>query len=454
MNHKKVLVRVSIWKGFHWGAHCKWKETLGAGITCALGYSWLAWCSRSTDGIPLLEFCVLVSIVYTVILWMFLKLGNNSDAFLIIAFALFFRIAGYYGAPIYEDDYFRYMWDGYRFATAGTPYGPPPEVFFGDTMLPNRFQQILSGINHPDIPTVYAPTFQYLFLFAYWIAPGELWPLKLIFIVIDGVILLLLSCLAQVRYLLLYAWNPLVLKEIAFTVHPDGLLGGITLIAWVLLTHGHRLKSGLSLALAAGTKVAVWPILPFLLIRCGPCGIFGFLLGISALYVPFLLHGNSDFLGLFTFATEFEFNSSIFALINLVFPADFARLLLGTIYLVVVSAYFFHYVKSNTSFPPRFDLILGGLLLISPVMNPWYLLWLLPWACITPSLTAWIASAAVLLSYATGLNLDEPKLSPYGHPDWVRPIEFGIIGLALVWDLYRSQTLYHSNPTQPYMIDH
>ncbi len=439
------------WRRFQWYIHPQWKKTAGAGFICALVYSWLAWCSYSAGGIPVLEFGVLSAVVTTAILWIFLNFENSSGAFLVIAFALLFRFIGYYGTPIYEDDFFRYLWDGYRFATTGTPYGPPPEAFFSDPAVPDRFQRILSGINHPDIPTIYAPTFQYLFLLAHWIAPGELWPVKLILIAVDGFILLLLSRLVQARYLLLYAWNPLVIKEIAFTAHPDGLLGGLLIIAWMLIARGDRLGGGLSLALAAGTKIAAWPVLPFLLIRCGPLGLFGFLLGFTALYTPFLLHGSGDLLGLFAFAKEFEFNSALFAVFNLVFQAGWTRPLLGLGYLMAVGVYFVHSLKQNTTLPPRIDLLLGGLLLISPVINPWYLLWLLPWACITPSLTAWAASGAVLLSYATGLNLKDPQLSPYGHPDWVRPVEFGIIILALIWDLYRSRTRtrHQSGHNQP-----
>ena len=64
-------------------------------------------------------------------------------------------------------------------------------------------------------------------------------------------------------------------------------------------------------------------------------------------------------------------------------------------------------------------------------MNPWYLLWVLPFAVVRPSPWAWTASVAVLLSYATGLNLQDMNLHPFGHPWWVRPVEYGAIALAV-----------------------
>ena len=66
------------------------------------------------------------------------------------------------------------------------------------------------------------------------------------------------------------------------------------------------------------------------------------------------------------------------------------------------------------------------------MVNPWYLLWVLPFAAIRPSAWAWTASVAVLLSYATGLNLQDMNMHPFGHPWWVRPVEYGAIALAVV----------------------
>jgi len=86
---------------------------------------------------------------------------------------------------------------------------------------------------------------------------------------------------------------------------------------------------------------------------------------------------------------------------------------------------------------PRGDWIFGAFLLVSPVINPWYLLWLLPFAVIVPSVWAWTASVAVLLAYVTGLNLNDSELQTYQQPAWVRPLEFGLILAALAWDLIR-----------------
>jgi hypothetical protein len=77
------------------------------------------------------------------------------------------------------------------------------------------------------------------------------------------------------------------------------------------------------------------------------------------------------------------------------------------------------------------------LLAASPVINPWYLLWLLPFAAIFPSAWAWTASVAILLAYVTGLNLNDFGMQPFHQPMWVRPLEFGLILTALATDWFR-----------------
>ena len=71
------------------------------------------------------------------------------------------------------------------------------------------------------------------------------------------------------------------------------------------------------------------------------------------------------------------------------------------------------------------------------MINPWYLLWLLPFAAIFPSAWAWTASGAVLLSYVIGIHLDDYTLQAYQQPTWIRFLEFGLILLALAVDLIR-----------------
>jgi len=78
-------------------------------------------------------------------------------------------------------------------------------------------------------------------------------------------------------------------------------------------------------------------------------------------------------------------------------------------------------------------------LVLSPVLNPWYVIWLVPFAAIAPTWRALTLIAIVPLSYATGLNLGDPSLATYAQPAWVRSTEFGMLVLAFVTDLWLSR---------------
>ena len=111
-----------------------------------------------------------------------------------------------------------------------------------------------------------------------------------------------------------------------------------------------------------------------------------------------------------------------------------ARILLGVLFAAFWGWYCLRRARGRDRGIPHGDWLFGVLLLLSPVINPWYLLWLLPFAVVFPSVWAWTASVAVLLSYVTGLNLPDYTLQPYEQPVWVRGLQFGLIFLALAAD--------------------
>ena len=419
-----------------------------AGLWCAVGYGALAWVARQPGEPPLLAFFGLAAWTGLPVFGLFFHFRGRDEAFpfaRMFAWAALFRLCGMLGGPFYEDDYFRYLWDGYRFATAGSPYGTAPEDFFADEQVPPEFQRVLDGVNHPELPTIYAPTTQVVFLAAFWLKPASIAALQAILICVDLLVLALLVRLAPGRAVMLYAWCPLVVKEVAFTAHPDGV-GICLLLAGIVLARRHRwCMSAICLGLSAGAKVLALVVIPLVLaggkarhwLLCG--------LTLAAIYAPFAVTGGAGLASLQTFAREWEFNSALYGLVaHALNPFD-ARVLLSFTYLGLWSAYGFRFMKDRPQAVPRGDWLYGLLLAVSPVVNPWYLLWLLPFAVVYPSAWAWTASSAVLLSYVTGLNLHDFDLQPYDQPLWVRLTEYGAILLALGFGLYRHR-IARANP--------
>ena len=408
-----------------------------SGALCALGYATLAYLARQSGEPGLPAFYGIVAWTALPAFALYLATVRRDEPIPVarlLFWAVAFRLCGFLGGPFYEDDFYRYLWDGYRFATAGTPYGVTPEAFFLDETVPRALQAALDQINHPELPTIYGPTAQLLFLLGYWIQPGSVTTLQGLLIAVDLATIALLLRLAPARNVLLYAWCPLVVKEIAFTAHPDGLGVCLLLAAIVLATRRHRTLAAVCLGLAVGAKVFALVLAPLVLIRSRVRHWLCFAGTLLLLYAPFALTGGTDLDSLVVFAREWEFNSAAFGLLTTVLAPTQAKFVLAAVGGAFWLWYYRRERRDGTAVP-RGDWVYGVLLAAAPVINAWYLLWLLPFATVYPSRWAWTASVAVLLSYITGLNLNDYDLQAYGQPWWVRPVEFGAIGVALLWDL-------------------
>lgn len=369
--------------------------------------------------------------------WVYYYRQNAYPSFSeVLLWAISFRLLGIVGNPILEDDFYRYLWDGYSLIEHGTVYALAPQHWFDSANVSQPFQNILDSINNPHIATIYGPVCQFVFSVSYLVSPGQVWPLQLIFTAFDVGILYLLFTLTHSRNVLLYAWCPLVIKEIAFTAHIDSMAVFFLLAACVALLKNRNVLLGLLLALAVGSKVFAILLLPFLLFRRATAAV-GFVLGMVLLYAPFLSDlGNAEH-GLSAMAAGWVFNAPLYLLLPDHFLA--IQLTLGSMFAIVwcYSAWHWHQRSAHQKITnlPRADWIYGAFLLAIPALNPWYLIWLLPFAAIKPSLSAWVASVAVLLSYVIGLNNPGSGLLGYQQPLWAVTIEFGAIFAALIYDL-------------------
>jgi hypothetical protein len=410
-----------------------------AGLGCALGYGLLAFYAQQHGGPSLSIFFAIIGWVSLLTFGLYAYFHRRAEPFPInrlIFWAVVFRFCGLLGGPLFEDDFYRYLWDGYRFAQVGTPYGIAPEHFFIDSNIPLIFQRILDHINYPEVPTIYGPTTQYVFLLGYLLSPGNVWSLQLIFIFFDLLLIGLLLRLAPAHLVLLYAWCPLVIKEIAFTAHPDGFGVCLLIAALVFQQRDHLKSAAVCLGLSVGAKVFALLLVPFILARANLRHWFIFIAVLVILYLPFLWQGSTDMTTLAKFAREWEFNAALFALLTIWLSGLSTKLILGLAFLSFLTWYYLRYRLPSSETIPRGDWIYGLFLIIAPTINAWYLIWLLPFAVIYPSRWAWIASVAIFLSYVTGLNLDHFNLLPYQQPIWVRPLEFGLIFIAFGYDIY------------------
>lgn len=412
---------------------------VGAGVVAALAWGWLAW---RTWQVPVVDWRLVLAIqgvgwgAWAGAVWWLRRRGDAGWRW-IVAWSVAFRMLLGLAQPVLDDDAARYLWDGWRFLETGSPYGRPPAEFFGDSTVPEALQARLSEINHPDLPTVYGPVLQMLFGLAAWIRPGALVPLKFLWLVADLAVFAGVWRAGGVRAGLGYGWCPLVLFETLGNAHADVVGAGCIVAAWLWARRERGWGAAAWLGLAVGVKLMAVVLVPFVLLRL-PWRHWILVPAVwAACCAPFWAQGGgTEWAGLRTMAAEWEFNSTLVGVLGAILEPTAARRVAAGCFVVYAAGLFVRWKRSPGE-AVRLDWVYGGFLLASPVVNPWYLVWLAPWVAVWPSCWGWVAMGVVGLSYGTGLNLGTPGLSPYGHPWWVRIAEAGAIAVALAWDLAR-----------------
>lgn len=366
---------------------------------------------------------------------------------LLLASALLCRLTGVSAYPLFEDDFYRYLWDGHMTVEHGTPYAIPPSAYFDSPAINDAFATILGSINYPDVATVYGPTAQYLFAGAYLLAPGAVWPLQVACAAADVATLALLLRLAPGSpAAILYAFSPLLIKEFAFTAHPD-VFGALFVTAALYATRKNAwIVAGILLACAAGIKVFALVAIPFVLGWSGR-GWLAFTTTALLLAAPFGIAAAWLPAGLTAMAGGWLFNAPLYLPLVPMSESLFTtvKLVLAGVFAVIWAATCLtwlrrHWQADTAPALQQLPLVwLYGLFwLVLPVLNPWYLVWWLPFAVLRPALTPWVASAAVLLSYISGINLPPGDLAPYAQPAWAVALEFAAIAAAALYDIWRS----------------
>jgi hypothetical protein len=439
---------------------------------------------------------------YAGAVWIIWKRTGDDSRLLwtLIVLGLLFRAALLPAQQIQEDDVYRYLWDGKVFAHEVNPYKfAPEEVTLLKEFLiqdPEGFEQTYDTqsqaelsqlydlkwqspeslvyqerINHPSVATIYPPLAQMVFRLAHHIQPDSIITLRLLFLAFDLValmfIVLTLQALGMNRlWAMVYFWCPLVIKETFNSTHLD-IIGIAMLCGMVFCVVQRRFFSANAfLALSVVGKLYPAILLPLILkqqwqadkartknslLKCSlSILLFG---GIVALfYLPFIEIGSQNFSGLREYATRWQQNDSIFALLVGFFgwfvesngpvpssydlPSLLAKITVALI-LGAVMLYLLFWRKQPENPEPKAVLeplfiIMALVFLLSPVQNPWYLCWVVPFLCIFP----W--RAGILLTGLVGLYyldfyFDYQDINQYAP--WIPWFEYIPFYLFLGWEL-------------------
>lgn len=356
------------------------------------------------------------------------SLSASGPRFVLFCAATF-RLTLVLRPPDLSEDVWRYLWDGRVAASGNSPYAFAPDDRGAAGLAP----EVRSRLKYRDVRTVYPPAAQALFRGAAALPGSGVEWLKGFFAAADfAVVALLLSSGGSgARFgAALYAFHPLAVTESAAHGHLDSLGVALLLASIVYLGRRRRIAAGISLAASILTKyVSVAAALP--LLRRGRLRFaFAALAFGAVLWALASRGGASPAVGLSQYATRWEFNSILYpAAAGLVERADlparakaaflrwkerldhprwtekvfpffytafFARALL----VVLLAAALALIAARVQDLETAVFASLGALLLASPTLHPWYLLWILPFAAKRREPAFLYLSFAVPLSYA------------------------------------------------------
>ncbi|MBX7221949.1 MAG: hypothetical protein K1Y36_18495 [Blastocatellia bacterium] len=339
---------------------------------------------------------------------------------------------------LYDHDVWRYLWDGHQQAVGVNPYRYAPAelepyaspVLTNDPQLEERlfpsdfWRDEWEYINYKEIPTIYPPLLQGTFRLSHRLAPGSVLVFKFLLLLADlGVCAALAWVLKELRLpvwtVAIYAWNPLVIKEIAGSAHADAIPALCLVLALGMFLREKPIQGSIWLALGVLAKLTPLVLLPLVWRKMGWRGWMAFVLVVLSGYAPFLDAGGALFQGFSVYSREWVFNPGLFELFRwlalnvmpTVNPSLPAKVCCGLLFLAVVIWRWRRPVHSPQDFAENWLWVLGGLVVLSSAVMPWYLVWILPLAALTRRFTWVVFSALCLLSYwvyIRGDGIEEP----------------------------------------------
>lgn len=410
--------------------------------------------------ILLVSILILSAAVYLFTVYAVPKINpTRSQLLWIIAVGIVLRLLMVISTPMLEDDYLRYLWDGAVTANGINPYQHSPEQVIQNTAVPSELAQLKSesgeitgGINHPHLRTIYPPIAQAFFAVSYLIKPWSMTVWKIILMVSDLVTLALLfyafrfERLPQIN-LIIYWWNPLLVKEIFNSGHLDVLVFPFALGAIILASRSKYTRSALSLA--AGIGIKLWPafLLPVILrpLISYPKKLIATVVLIIVLllliFLPFYISGLDQSSGLVAYSRSWQNNASAFRI--LVFISELSLDILGfaayhkytlarVIMALLIAAWagFVTFKRSlNNDLFKKSLFITAFVFLISPASFPWYYTWLLPFLTLRPRFSLLLLTLLLPLYYLRYYL--EPRGEVRIFNDFVVWIEFVPVWAAL-----------------------
>jgi hypothetical protein len=423
---------------------------------------------------PILDYLGLYWVAWGAFLYSVLALFRGREKPSLMAVLTIAFVARAFLLPsnlIQENDVYRYVLDGQAILHGQNPFEHSPLILpemasenLRSSLQNPAAQLVLGRVGYPGIPTIYPPVGQLAFVAGAALCGWDWMGQRIVFLTVDlFVILTLISVLRRFAlpacWVMLYAWNPLVLKEIVNSAHLDVLVALLTILLLLTLVNYNKRGSLLWLSFSAAvlglailTKFYPGLLIPtcsvYLYRTAGMRRTIQFVAtaaGVIVLgYLPFLSIDLCKLMaGLSTYAQQWKMNDGFFSIVSTLFPAPrivAALLILGLSVLVPL----LKDTRSVENVASSFQWVFLFWYLMIPTPFPWYAVAVVALAVTRPFSIGTIAT--VVLSGVTSTYylsfFYEYNDYPSGWWVWTRAVEHTLIwaSMLLGWVLQKSRS--------------
>ncbi len=358
---------------------------------------------------------LLQGVVYIFAVWIVCRVQpGRLGLAVVLVVATLLRLSILFSPPFLSDDIYRYIWDGRVQAAGINPYRFVPD---DEHLEPLRDEAIYPNINRSGYAhTIYPPLAEITFLLVTRMSESVTW-MKAAMVGFEAIaawllIKLLIASSLPPERVLIYAWSPLAVWEVAGSGHIDAV--AVALLALALWARKRELPVLVGIALAGATLIKLYPVVlfPALYRRWDWKMPAAFSTAVLLAYAPYASVGAgvAGFLPGYFEEEGLQQGWGIFPLnvaahlLGRGFSGE-AYLVLAAAILVVLGMWFMfrRRVDHNGYVVAATTLALAFTVLLSPHYS-WYFLWLLPMLCLQPYPPALFLTSTSFLLYETHLQ--------------------------------------------------
>lgn len=320
---------------------------------------------------------------------------------IILFFGLTYRFLLLPTTPTLSNDIYRYAWEGYLQTEGINPYEYSPD----SKVLFNHHNEFWSAVNNKEISAIYPPMTQIVHALVF-MGFRTIVGFKIAFLIIEGFLIITILSILKLRgqsleKILVYVWNPLVVVETAGSGHHDVLVVSFLLGALFLIEKQKVFPAILLYSGAVLSKVYPLIMIPTFLKGHSIKSWRVLIISLVAISLPYLTAGEKVFEGLRVYSEKWRFYGSLFpALSTQISSEDGAIVILSLLLFgLIVICWFGHYCRLRQIY-----WLTGAIILFTPTLYPWYLIWIIPYLCFFHNPAWLLLSGLSMVSYEVLIN--------------------------------------------------